>query len=268
MTQRNHVARVFYALSLLAWGTQHFILGYAVAGRPLITPEDLVIGRAFTYGTGVLLIFSAIGILLNYKSRIFASATGIGILLWAGLPNIYSVVINLDYGFMLTSMNKALTMGFGGLLVAYSYDRNDTTSILARIVDVLAPYTMHIVGLFLFLSGIQHFLFADFVKFLIPTWIPGDVFLTYFAGVALMAGGLGMITGVKRKLACQLSACMIFIWVFVLHIPRALGPEGNANEWTAVFEALAVSGILYLCSRVLVPEKSSPKIAPGLEPLI
>jgi hypothetical protein len=39
---------------------------------------------------------------------------------------------------------------------------------------------------------------------------------------------------------------MVFLWVLLLHIPRAIGAldaASSRNEWTAVFEALAVSGI-------------------------
>jgi len=38
---------------------------------------------------------------------------------------------------------------------------------------------------------------------------------------------------------------MLFLWVIVLHIPRAIANPyvGNGNELTSVFEALAFSGI-------------------------
>jgi uncharacterized membrane protein YphA (DoxX/SURF4 family) len=145
-------------------------------------------------------------------------------------------------------MNKALTIGFGAILVAATYGSTDAEpkSSLEIAVDRLAPLTKYFVGIFLLLSGVQHFLFSQFVKFLVPAWIPFPIFWAYFSGVALIAGGLGIITGFQRKRAAIFSACMIFAWVFILHIPRALGAEGNANEWTAVFEALATSVILFM----------------------
>jgi len=39
---------------------------------------------------------------------------------------------------------------------------------------------------------------------------------------------------------------MIFLWVLMLHIPRALADLHNANETTAVFEALAFAGVSFL----------------------
>lgn len=98
------------------------------------------------------------------------------------------------------------------------------------------------------LGGIQHFLFVDFVASLVPAWIPGHVFWTYFAGVALIAGGTGLILPQTVRLAAPLAGLMMFLWVLLLHIPRAMAaaPAQSRNEWTAVFEALTMSGIAFV----------------------
>ena len=52
---------------------------------------------------------------------------------------------------------------------------------------------------------------------------------------------------------------MIFLWVVMLHIPRAVTatPATRANETTAVFEALAFSGLAFL----LAGNTTSPRPA-------
>ena len=116
-------------------------------------------------------------------------------------------------------------------------------------------------------SGIQHFLFAQFVKTLVPAWIPPDQsFWTYFAAVALIAGGAGLMVPRTTRLAAALSGLMIFLWVLLLHIPRALGAPDAAqaqNEWTAVFEALAFSGIAFMLTRVGAPARPERARASG-----
>lgn len=96
--------------------------------------------------------------------------------------------------------------------------------------------------------GVEHFLFAEFVKALVPGWIPGELFWTYFAGAALIAAGVGFITGIQLRLAGLLLGTAIFIWFLVLHIPRAaVAPvSDNGNELTSVFESLGYSGIAFL----------------------
>jgi hypothetical protein len=38
---------------------------------------------------------------------------------------------------------------------------------------------------------------------------------------------------------------MIFLWFVFLHIPRAVAMQNDSNEWIAVCEALAFSGIAF-----------------------
>ncbi len=96
--------------------------------------------------------------------------------------------------------------------------------------------------------GIDHFLYPEFVASLVPRWIPGPVFWTYFAAVALIAAGVAMIVNVLARWASILLGIMIFLWFLLLHIPRAIADphSGNGNEWTSVFEALAFSGIAFI----------------------
>jgi hypothetical protein len=64
---------------------------------------------------------------------------------------------------------------------------------------------------------------------------------------------------VKRvaRLASLLVGVMIFLWVVMLHIPRAIAdPYTNVgNEWASVFEALAFSGMALMLA--VMPSKTS-----------
>jgi uncharacterized membrane protein YphA (DoxX/SURF4 family) len=68
---------------------------------------------------------------------------------------------------------------------------------------------------------------------------------TYVAGVALIAGGAGLIVPRTTRIAGISVGTMLFTWVCILHIPRALaaGPAAQRNECTAVFEALSFAGL-------------------------
>jgi uncharacterized membrane protein YphA (DoxX/SURF4 family) len=80
----------------------------------------------------------------------------------------------------------------------------------------------------------------------VPRWIPGHVFWTYFAGIALIAGGLGILIPKLTYLAALLTGIMIFLWIVLLHITRALAAPHDANETTSVFEAIVVSATAFL----------------------
>ncbi|MDQ6903058.1 MAG: hypothetical protein M3139_08615, partial [Bacteroidota bacterium] len=79
-------------------------------------------------------------------------------------------------------------------------------------------------------------------------WIPGHVFWTYFAGVALAGAGVCIALKFKLKLIGLLLGIMLFIWFVILHIPRAIADPyvDKGNEVTSVFEAFAFSGIAFV----------------------
>jgi len=69
--------------------------------------------------------------------------------------------------------------------------------------------------------GALHFLYIPYVAFVIPNWIPAHVAFAYATGVAHVAAGLGILTGVIARVAAHAQ---------------------DPNEWTSMLIALAMSG--------------------------
>jgi hypothetical protein len=141
-----------------------------------------------------------------------------------------------------TNVLKAATLAAGALGVAVADGR--AVGGFLSMLRTLAPY---VTGAFFLLCGIQHFMFAAFVATLVPPFIPGAFFWTYFAGIALVAAGLGFWTPPIRRLAATAAAAMVFSWVFLVHVPLIFR-IGRA-EWMGVFEALAISGVCLALAR-------------------
>jgi hypothetical protein len=133
---------------------------------------------------------------------------------------------------MWTNPLKALAL-FGGVLILVGTLPEESPSL----------WGPGLLGLFLVVGGVQHFVYRDFVAKLVPAWIPAPVLWVYFTGAALIAGGVGINLRKTRRSAAILSGIMIFLWVVLLHIPRALADLHNAGETSGVFEALAFSGV-------------------------
>jgi uncharacterized membrane protein YphA (DoxX/SURF4 family) len=237
------LGRLFFASSLAAFGLQQFLFRDFIPGRAPAWPAGVPGQLVWAYGTGGLLIVIGAAIALDKKAREAALVAAGLIFIWAFLRNIPVALADKIYGAGWTNLGKGLVLTGGALAVA-SLVKGDLKFTWAGRVCL---------GAFLISSGIQHFLFVEFVKTLVPAWIPPDpVFWTYFAGVALIAGGAGLIVPWTTRLAAALSGLMIFLWVLVLHIPRALQAPDAAqvrNEWIAVFEALAFSGIAFVLTR-------------------
>lgn len=93
-------------------------------------------------------------------------------------------------GFKWTNPCKALAMLGGVILLAGSLPPDAARFSRLRKLSFLGTLLL---AEFLILGGIQHFVYADFVAQLVPAWIPSRHFWVYFTGVALIAGGVGML---------------------------------------------------------------------------
>jgi uncharacterized membrane protein len=208
---------------------------------------------------GALLIGAGMAILTGVRTRSVATLLGWAILFSFVLLGLPLAAADVPLGGGWTRAGKALALSGGAFLVAQSVLAASRSAApepamlgprLER-VTWLGPWFF---GVFLTLCGIQHFIHVEFVQTLVPAWIPGARFWTFFAGVALIAGGIGVTIQRTARLAGLLSSVMIFSWVPLVHIPRALAAAtGSTNETTAVFEALAMSGIALLIATTAPP---------------
>lgn len=57
---------------------------------------------------------------------------------------------------------------------------------------------------------------------------------------------------------------MIFAWVFMVHFPRAVITVRDANEATALFEAIAFSGLAFLLAGKTAARSVNPQSAASL----
>ncbi|HKX84128.1 MAG TPA: DoxX family membrane protein, partial [Pyrinomonadaceae bacterium] len=227
---------------LTAFGIQQFIYGDFVAGRAPAWPAEVPGGFVWAYLTGAIFVVCGLAIVAGIKARWAAITVGSLLFVWALLRHVPGLIE--PSGMALTQTGKALALFGGAFALAGSmpsekngkFGSTDGFIWLGRIC----------LGAFFILAGIQHFYYAQFVATLVPSWIPGAAFWTYFTGLALIAGGIGVLTPITSRLAALMSGLMIFSWFLLLHIPRALAAATGAqskNEWIAVFEALSMSGI-------------------------
>jgi uncharacterized membrane protein len=231
-------------LALVAFGVANFVVGDFVAGRAPAWPRGMPGQHAWALLSGIVLAGAGLCIVARRWPVRAALTAATLIFVWAFLRQVLPALQDQQFGGEWTKLGKALTFSGGLVGVAGSF-------ILARVestdADIHRAWRMRVVGrlslaAFLVASGVQHFLFTPFVATLVPAWIPNATFWTYVAGVALIAGGIGLVLVATSRLAATLVGLMVLTWFVVLHVPRALAMQ-NRNEWTAVIEAFAVSGI-------------------------
>lgn len=271
------VGRLFFALGFIGLGLRHFVLREFVTGRAPTWPETLPGGVVWAYLTGAVFIAVGIALIARRQARIAAFTAALLIFLWALLRHIPVVAADSFLAPTWTAAGKALTFFGGALAVAGTLPpvegwRHELLSKLVNLRSELVTLGRLCLGAFLLITGAQHFIYTSFVASLIPAWFPGDpVFWTYFAGVALIVGGTGLLLPWTAALAALLSGVMVFSWFWIIHVPRTFV---SASDGIAVYEALAVSGIAFVIAGFLYGRESlrvpgaapEPVPAPGSPP--
>jgi uncharacterized membrane protein len=251
MYKLSTLGRFFLAVAVAAFGAQHFVyLDFVTRVFPRLpswVPAHTFLACVF----GAFLLASGAAIMIGKVARSAALLLGAVILSSFVLLYLPLLITTPPNGGLWTSAGKALALSGGSFLLAGSLPVKldspaKTLASAVRALERFIPLGPFFLAGFLILCGIEHFIYVEFVTSLVPTWIPGGVFWTYFAGVALIAGGAGIIVPMTSRLAGGLTGLMIFLWIFLVHIPRAAADLSNSNETTAVFEALAFAGVAFI----------------------
>jgi uncharacterized membrane protein len=247
------IARLFFCLGMIGLGILQFYYGMF---RPVfvpIWPAWLPGMKIFLYVGSILFIILSICILAGKRAKDSALVLGAMMLIFLFIAEIPYMLTAHPYPWHLGSWTdplKVLALAGSAFVVAGSFFGNtDKQSPALRFLTPLIPCGKIFFAIMMLLFGIDHFLYTEFVDTLVPDWIPGHVFWTDFAGIALIGTGASIILNIKRREVSILAAIMLFLWTLVLHIPRTMGhPEiaDKPNEMTSVCEALLFSGVAYL----------------------
>jgi uncharacterized membrane protein len=263
--------RAFYGICLVTNGIlQLFYADF----RPQILPPwpSRIPGLAVCARlVGLALVASGVAILINKKARTIA-------LLWGGALLLFIPVFHVPYMLLVNPHPNRLgswadtfnTLALAGMafIVAGSFgeqtETGEGTPALLRPLERLIPFGRYFFCTTIVAFGVCHFLYSPYIDTLVPAWIPWHRFWTYFAGTCLIGSGTAIILKIRLKLFATLLGTMIFLWVLMLHIPRAINDPyfGEGNEIESAARALAESGAAFL---VACAARAREKSARSLE---
>ena len=243
MNKQITAGRIIYATGIFGLGVVCIISKDFIVGRPPAWPAGLHINPTFAWVTGILLMVAAIKILLNRNARI--AAFGIAALIF-----FFSVLRHLPV-FMNDWANawKSLALAGGSLIIGCSFPKH-VVKPGSRSDAILITTGVIFLAAFFIAAGYAHFKYAQFVETLIPAYIPLHTFWTYFCGVCLLAGGIGLLIPQTRKTAALLSGIMVLGWFLLLHIPRFLSNVNDASDRMGLFESFTFVGIFFVLAGI------------------
>jgi uncharacterized membrane protein len=90
--------------------------------------------------------------------------------------------------------------------------------------------------------GAEHLSGARFIMAMVPSYMPWRLFWAYFVGFALLAASLSIAAKIQVRWSGLLFGIMMFLFVAMLHVPRALASPGDRFAWVIVFREMSFGG--------------------------
>jgi uncharacterized membrane protein YphA (DoxX/SURF4 family) len=230
-----------YGLGVIALAAVSLALGDFDPGQPV--PKDFPERTALAYAAGVFMLLA--GAAVEWRRTMAWGA--------AALTAYYAliVVVLMDgrvvlrhYAEFIAYSNTAdqLAIPAGGLIVYAASAKIDP--ILAARLTRLG----HLVfGVCAVLFGGAHFFYMNLTAPLAPTWLPpSQEFWGYATGLAHVAAGLAILTGVQARLAAILLTVMYASFTPLVHLPMLLADPSNHGIWAENAANLVLTGVAWV----------------------
>ena len=236
------LGRSFFAVAIMAFGLLCFAYSDFVSGlEPLPSWAG---GHLFlAYLTGIIFVTAGASLTVSKVSRLAAIILGAVFFLWILLLHLPKLIAEPHNGGVWTVLFETLALGGAAWVLAKvlssEQSAEQTPNHFLEKMGVLGRLCF---GISLPVFGVLHFIYYGYVASVIPAWIPYPLFWAYFTGIAMIAGGISIISNIKARLAAVLLGIMFGLWVLILHLPRVLAHLNIKEEWTSLFIALAMCG--------------------------
>lgn len=247
------LGRSLFGLGALSMGVLSVAFASPVLGlEPL--PDWLPARSLWMYAVAILLVVSGACVLSDrLRPRRAAMTLSVLLSLWFLLLQVPALVTHVHNGNRWTTAFECLALCSAAWVMVYvlsdgAQQPSPQSGRLAR----MAESGRYGFGISLPVFGALHFVYWQYVASVIPGWIPGSpVFWTYFTGVAHVAAGVAILSGVQARLAATMLGIMFGSWVFIVHLPRVIATPRVQSEWTSLVIAVALCGGAWLLSGYL-----------------
>ena len=211
-----------YGLGIMALGVVCLALGDFHPGQPV--PKDFPGRTVLAYGVAAFMLVAGAAVewrrtLPSAAAAITAYFAFVVVLLMNGRVWLAHYAECLPY----ESLAIQLAITAGGLIVYASSAKIDAARAarLTRVGQIAF-------GLCLLVFGTAHFVYMSLTAPLVPKWLPpSQEFWAYATGIAHIAAGVAILTGVQARLAAILLTIMFASFSVLVHIPMALATPSN-----------------------------------------
>lgn len=207
------------------------VLAYAAATFILVSGVMLMWRRSKAWGASALTLYYALIVVIVMDGRVALAHY-----------NSYGTYSDIAEQFALAA---------GGLIVFA-----ESAAMDAVLAARLARLGQAAFGICAVLFGGAHFFYMNLTAPLVPTWLPpSQTFWAYATGVAHIAAGVAILTGVQARLAAILLTVMYASFTPLVHVPLLLSDTSSHFNWSENALNLALTGVSWVVADSLARPK-------------
>lgn len=250
-----------YGVAVIAMALVCLAFGNFDAGQPV--PEGFP-GRTFlAYAAAAFMLVAGAAVLWRRTAAKGGAALALYYaLVVVVLMNGPGMLAHYDVYGVWSSAAEQLAVAAGGLIV-YSTHAGLDEALAARLTRVgQAAF-----GVCALLFGGAHFFYIDITTAWVPAWAPpSQTFWAYATGVAHIAAGIAILTGIQARLAAILLTIMYASFTPLVHLPRLLADPSSQFTWSENALNLALTGAAWIVADSLARARPSRTEIPAGSP--
>ena len=241
-----------YGLGVMAVGMVCLAFGDFHPGQPV--PKDFPERTALAYAAAAFMLIAGAAV----QWRRTAAAGAAALTAYFG----FVVVILMNGRVLLAhyaefgpyeSLAIELAIAAAGLLVYIFHAKIDAASAVR-----LTRLAQMAFGICALIFGAAHFLYMDLTAPLVPKWLPpSQEFWAYATGVAHIAAGVAILTGVQARLAAILLTIMFASFTPLVHVPMLLATPSSHWIWDENAVNIALIGAAWVVADSLARSRHS-----------
>ena len=245
MSKLTTAGRLFYTLAITLIGIQFII--YTDFNSPIMPlPIGLGARNLWMRLLGTVMLVCGLGMGIEKKGEWAAIVLALLFFTLFLIVHLPKIIAQPKDGGAWTGAFEWIALAAGALIHGRSMHSQSGhqpgPGLLARLVSAGA----FIFGISLFIFGLQHFIYADFIAQLVPSWAPLHLFWAYAVGVLFFLFGISIVFRRNAYVGALCLALMFLTWLLFLHAPRVVAEPHNDDEWTSGFIAMAMCGIGFM----------------------
>jgi Predicted membrane protein len=250
MILSRRATQILFAIGIASLGALALVYG-ANGVAWYSVPAWVPLRAAVTYGSGIVLLGTGIGLLFERSAGISARILLLYLIAWLILriPAIAKAPlteVNWQNAGELAAILAGAWVLFGRLDVTGS-SKSDS-SIAGRV-----PRFLFVFALVAF--GLSHFAYAAQTTSLVPAWLPFRPAWTYITGAGHIAAAIGVLLLVYARLAAALEASMLSVFTVLVWIPAIIATPKSLPTWTEFVISFAITAGAWVVADSL-PQRS------------